>query len=185
MELPLQITTPDFPLSAAVEAEIREKAARLDLYYDRIMRCRVVIEAPVGHHRQGGPYNVRIDLTVPGAELVVNHQDAEDLSVAIRDSFDAMRRRVEDYVRHQRGAVKAHEEALLQGHISKLFPHEGYGFVETPDGREIYFHRNSVLEPGFDHVEIGTEVRFAEEAGDAGPQASTVHIVKTRKKTTA
>lgn len=184
MELPLQITAPDFPLSAAVEAEIREKAANLDLYYDRILRCRVVVEAPVGHHRHGGPYNVRLDLTVPGAELVVNRQDAEDLPVAIRDAFDAMRRRLEDYVRHQRGDVKVHEEALLPGHVSKLFPQEGYGFVETPEGREIYFHRNSVLEPGFDQVEIGTEVRFAEEAGEAGPQASTVHIVKTHKKTT-
>jgi cold shock CspA family protein len=185
MELPLQITAPDFPLSEAVEAEIREKAANLDLYYDRILRCRVVVEAPVGHHRRGGPYTVRLDVTVPGAELVVNRQDDEDLPVAIRDAFDAMRRRLEDYVRRQRGAVKAHEEALLPGHVSKLFPHEGYGFVETPDGREIYFHRHSVLEPGFDQVEIGTEVRFAEEAGDEGPQASTVHIVKTRKKTTA
>jgi cold shock CspA family protein/ribosome-associated translation inhibitor RaiA len=181
MELPLQITAHDFPLSEVVEAEIREKAAKLDTYYDRIMRCRVKLEAPVGHHRRGGPYTVRIDVTVPGAELVVNRQDDEDLPVAIRDAFDAMRRRLEDYARHQRGAVKAHEEPLLQGHVSKLFPHEGYGFLETSDGREVYFHRHSVLAPGFEQVEIGTEVRFAEEEGEKGPQASTVHIVKTHK----
>jgi cold shock CspA family protein/ribosome-associated translation inhibitor RaiA len=185
MELPLQITTPDFRLPPALEAEIRTKAAKLEEYYDRIVRCRVVIEAPVGHHRQGGPYNVRIDLTVPGAELVVNRQDAQELPVAIRDAFDALRRRLEDYVRHQRGAVKVHEEALGSGHVSKLFRQEGYGFVETPEGREIYFHRHSVLAPGFEQMELGTEVRFAEEAGEAGPQASTVHIVKAPQKTTA
>ncbi|HXG21699.1 MAG TPA: HPF/RaiA family ribosome-associated protein [Methylomirabilota bacterium] len=182
MELPLQITAHDFALSEALEAEIRERAARLDTYYDRIIRCRVSVEAPVGHHHRGGPYKVRIDLTVPGAELVVNRQDDEDLLVAIREAFDAIRRRLEDYVRRLRGAVKVHEEPLLQGQVTKLFPHEGYGFIETTDGREVYFHRHSVLEPGFDHIELGAAVRFAEEEGNEGPQASTVHIVKTHKK---
>jgi cold shock CspA family protein len=176
MQLPLQITAHDFPLSEAIEAEIREKAAGLDTYYEGIMRCRVVVEAPVGHHRHGGPYNVRIDLTVPGAELVVNRQIDEDLPVAIRDAFDAMRRRLEDYARHQRGAVKSHE-AIPQARVSKLFREEGYGFLETADGREIYFHCNSVLPPGFDHLEVGMEVRLAEEQGREGPQASTVTIV--------
>ena len=176
MQLPLQITAHDFPLSEAIEAEIRERAAKLDTYYDGIMRCRVVVEAPVGHHRGGGPYNVRIDLTVPGAELVVNRQADEDLPVAIRDAFDAMRRRLEDYARHQRGAVKTHE-AAPQARVSKLFHEEGYGFLEAPDGREIYFHGNSVLPPGFSHLTVGTEVRFAEEQGVEGPQASTVTIV--------
>lgn len=182
MELPLQITAHDFSLSAATEADIRERAEKLDSYYDRIMRCRVVIEAPVGHHRQGGPFNVRIAVTVPGSELVVNRQQSEELPVAIRDAFDAMRRQLEDYARHQRGDVKAHEEPLLHGQVSKLFSSEGYGFLTTPDGREVYFHENSVLAPGFSHLTIGTEVRFAEEQGVKGPQASTVHITKSTKQ---
>ena len=176
MQLPLQITAHDFPLSEAIEAEIREKAAKLDTYYDGIMHCRVVVEAPVGHHRSGGPYNVRIDLTVPGAELVVNRQADEDLPVAIRNAFDAMRRRLEDYARHQRGDVKTHD-TIPHARVSKLFRPEGYGFLETPDGREIYFHSHSVLPPGFSSLTVGTEVRFAEEQGAEGPQASTVTIV--------
>lgn len=176
MQLPLQITADDFPLPATIEAEIREKAAKLDTYYDGIMRCRVVVTAPVGHHRRGGPYNVRIDLTVPGTELVVDRQENEDLPVAVRDAFDAMRRRLEDYARHQRGLVKTHETAP-QATVSKLFRAEGYGFLQTPDGREIYFHCNSVLPPGFDHLAVGAEVRFAEEQGSEGPQASSVTIV--------
>lgn len=72
MELPLQITSHDFALSPGIEAEIRKHADQLDTYYDRIMRCRVVVEAPVGHHRRGGPFNVRLDLTVPRGELVIN-----------------------------------------------------------------------------------------------------------------
>ena len=179
MKLPLQVTLRDVSPSEAVEGYIRERAAKLDTFYDRIMSCRVVVEAPVRHHRKGGPFKVRIDLTVPGDELVVNRQRDEDLYVAIRDAFHAARRRLEDHAHRQRGAVKFHE-AAPRAHVGKLFPDEGYGFLETPDGREIYFHRNSVKDSGFDRLEIGTEVRFAEESGEQGPQASAVIIVGKR-----
>ena len=117
-----------------------------------------------------------IDMTVPGTELVVKRESHEDIYVAIRDAFDAARRQLEDYARHQRGDVKTHESSP-HARVSKLFREEGYGFLETPDGREIYFHRNSVLNGGFDPLEIGMEVRFAEEPGDEGPQASTVKLI--------
>ncbi len=83
---------------------------------------------------------------------------------------------MQDYVRRSRGFTKGH---VGQPHakVSKLFPQEGYGFLETPDGREIYFHRHSVLDEGFDRLQIGTEVTFAEEMGKKGPQASTVKRV--------
>ena len=180
MQLPLQVTLRDISPSEAIEAYIRERAAKLEQFYDRIMSCRVVVEAPVRHHRKGGPYKVRIDLTVPGDELVVDRQVDEDLYVAIRDAFHAARRKLEDYARRQRGAVKVHE-ASPHARVAKLFPEEGYGFLETPDGREIYFHRNSVKDSDFDRLEIGTEVRFAEESGEQGPQASTVIIVGKRQ----
>jgi ribosomal subunit interface protein len=176
MELPLQITSHDFTLTPGIEAEIRERADRLDAYYNKIMRCRVVVEAPVGHHRHGGPFKVRLDLTVPRGELVVNRQADEDLLVAIRDAFEAMKRQLEDYVRQHRGVVKTHE-STPQGRVAKLFPQEGYGFLETPDGKEVYFHSNSVLEPGFAQLQIGMDVRFVEEQGDKGPQASTVSFI--------
>jgi len=175
MQRPLKITARDFALSEAFEAEIREKAAKLDDYYNGIIGCEVVVEAPVDHHRKGGPFNVRIDLTLPGGELAVTRQKEEILAAAIREAFDAARRRLEDYARQQRGDVKSHE-ALLHARVSKLFPQDGYGFLETPEGREIYFHRNSVLEPGFEHLAIGTDVHFVEELGMEGPQASTVII---------
>lgn len=178
MQLPLQITARNISLSEVAEDDIRDKAAGLDHYYDGIMSCRVVVEGPVQHHRKG-PFTVSIDISVPGAELVVDRQSDPDLYVAIRDAFDAARRRLEDYARRQRGAVKIHETSP-RARVTKLFPEEGYGFLETPDGREIYFHRNSVLHPGFERLAIGTEVRFAEEEGEQGPQASTVAIVGTR-----
>jgi ribosomal subunit interface protein len=177
MPFPLQIKARHFRLSEALESEIREKAAKLESYFHRIVRGRVVIEALLQHHRNGAPYQVRLTLTVPGSELVVSHHSDKDPYLASRDAFDAMGRQLEEYARQRRGVVKNHEAPLLEGHVTKLFPTEDYGFLETTDGREIYFHRNSVLAPGFDHVAIGAVVRFAEEQGAEGPQASTVHLV--------
>ena len=159
-------------LTPSIEEEIREKAAKLELYYSPIMGCRVTVEAPARHHRKGY-YDVHIDITVKGAELPVNHQKSADIAIAVRDAFDAARRKLEDYARHQRGDVKRHEEPP-HGRVRKLFPAEGYGFLTTPDGQDVYFHRNSVTAPGFDELTVGTEVRFVLEQGDKGPQATAV-----------
>ncbi len=179
MERPLKITSRDFQLSEAVQTEIREKTAALENYYERLSGCEVTVHAPaIKHHRKGGPFLVGIRLTVPGQELTVDHQAEEELSQAIREAFDAARRQLEDYAREQRGSVKTHE-AMALGRVTQLEPQLGYGFLETPDGREIYFHCNSVLDAGFDKLEIGAEVRFVEEEGEQGPQASTVMLTKT------
>ena len=180
MQIPLQITFRDIAPSAAIEARIRDRAAELERFYDRIMRCHVVVNAPHRRHHQGKLFHIRIDMTVPGAELIVNRESAahhahEDGYVAIRDAFDAARRQLEDYARRQRGATKVHELPPV-GRVAKLFPEEDYGFIETPDGRELYFHRNSVVNASFDRLAINNEVEFVEEAGDDGPQASTVRV---------
>jgi ribosomal subunit interface protein len=165
--------------SDAVEAKIREKAAKLEQYYDKIMSCRVMVEAPHGHKHQGTLYHVRIELGVPDGELVVSHEhhhkdhSHEDAYVAIRDAFDAMKRQLEDHARVRRGKVKQHD-APAGGHVVSLHPDDGYGKIGTPDGRVIYFHRNSVLKNAFDKLEVGSEVRFTEEVGEQGPQASSV-----------
>jgi len=181
MQLPLQVSFRHMEHSETIEALVREKASRLDEFATQIMSCRVVVE-PVGkHHLHGNLYEVRIDIMVPGEEIAVTrepseHTEYKDIQVAIRDAFDSARRRLEDYVRRRRGAVKALETAP-HARVSKLIPEEGYGFLSTPDGREIYFHRHSVLHEGFDHLQIGTEVAFVEEEGTKGPQASTVRPV--------
>lgn len=178
-----QITFRDIPPSDAIETRIRERAERLERFYEGIIGCHVVVEAPHRHQHKGTLYRVRIDLTVPGGELVVNrapaeHHAHEDVYVAIRDAFDAAERRLEDYARRQRGQVKRHEPPPL-GRVVRLFPEERYGFVETGDGREVYFHANSVLDEAFDRLEVGSEVRVAvaEGEGERGPQATTVALV--------
>lgn len=181
MQLPIQITFRDVERSEAMEAAIREKAEKLDQFYDHIMSCRVVVEPAHKHHHQGNLYHVRIDITVPDDELVVSREPGqdhahEDAYVAVRDAFDAARRQLKEYVARRRRRVKTHEAPPF-GWISELNPQEGYGRIHTPDGREIYFHRNSVVDGDFDTLTLDHEVRFVEEEGDQGPQASTVHVV--------
>lgn len=178
MKLALQITARNLDLPEAFKEEIREKAEKLDKFYDQIMRCRIVVEVPHRHSHEGISYNVHIDMTVPGAELVIKREPNEDLSVAIRDAFDAARRKLEDFARRQRGVVKHHEETS-HARVKELFPDKGYGFLITPDGREIYFHEHSVIHGDFKHMEVGMEVRFVEEQGEKGPQASTVTVIKS------
>jgi cold shock CspA family protein/ribosome-associated translation inhibitor RaiA len=184
MQIPLQIAFRNFERSERIEEDVRQHAVKLEEFSDRITSCRVIIEAPHHHHHKGNLYHVRVLVSVPQRELVVDreppeHHAHEEAHVTIRDAFDAMRRQLEDYVRELRGDVKAHV-VPPHGKIARLFPEEEYGFIETADGREIYFHRNSLLEAAFAELQVGTEVRFAEEEGDEGPQASTVRLVGKR-----
>ena len=179
MQLPLQITFRDMEPSEAVEANIRERAAKLDRFYNHIMSCRVVVESPHSHHNKGRLFEVHIDVTVPDGELMVNHghhhkgHSHEDVYVAIRDAFAALRRQLEDYVQKRRGKTKRHVPPA-HGRVLAMASDADYGRIETPDNRVIYFHRNSVLNDGFEKLDVGSEVRFVEEMGDSGPQASTV-----------
>jgi ribosomal subunit interface protein len=109
MQIPLQITVRGMEHSEALETHIRDKADKLEELFDRIMSCRVVVEVPHKHHQQGKQFNVRIDIGVPGSEIVVNRDHAEDVYVALRDGFDAAKRQLEDYARKIRGDVKTHQ----------------------------------------------------------------------------
>lgn len=177
MEVTLQITTRDIPHSEALETHIREKAEKLEKFYPRIMSCRIVVELPHKHHHQGRLFDLRIDITVPGGELVVNRVTNEDVYVAVRDAFDAAKRQLEDYARRQRGDTKLHAP-VLRGKVIQLFKTEDYGFIETPDGRELYFQRDNLAGHDFDQLAVGDTVQFLEDIGSEGYQAKRVSTGK-------
>lgn len=181
MHVTPQITFHNLPHSDAVETAVLHKIKHLEGCTEEVISCRVAIERPHHHRNKGNHFRVRIDLRLPGTELVVNrdpdeHQEFQDVYVAIRDAFDSMRRQLLSYLRKRHQHVKRHENTPL-GRIAKLMNGEGYGFISTFDGRDVYFHRNSVLDREFDRLKIGQMVRFVEEQGVEGPQASTVHVV--------
>lgn len=178
MQEPLRIAFRNMTAPIGVEDTIRERAAQLERFYDRITACNVVVEAHHRRHRQGNIYHVRIDLIVPDREIVVRrdppeHQAHEDVRVAIRDAFDAVQRRLQDHVREMQGATKS-RVAPAVGTIGRLF--QDYGFLVTESGEEVYVHRNAVLGHGFDKLNEGDKVRYVvhEGEGEHGAQASTV-----------
>jgi len=167
--------------SPAFEARIQELAGNLEKFSAHIMHCHVIVEAPPKHQHQGGLFEVRIDLTVPERQIAIRrtrpiHHSHEDPYVALRDAFHAARRKLEDYERERLPPAKTHV-GPPHGRICELHPEQDFGRIETDDGRLIYFHRNSVMDRPFEQLSIGTEVRFHEEPGDLGPQASTVHVM--------
>ena len=180
MQIPLQITFRGIEGTESIEANIREKAEKLEQFAEHITSCRVVIDSPHKHHHKGKIFTAGIDITLPGGEIIASrhpdeHHAHEDVYVVIRDAFNAAARQLEDYVRQQRHDVKAHE-VPPHGKIKELFPYADYGVIKTSDGREVYFHRNSVLIEDFDKLQVGDSVHFTEEMGEKGPQASSVHI---------
>jgi ribosomal subunit interface protein len=176
MKLPLEISARDVRINDETEELIRDKALKLDRFYDQIIGCRVKVEAPHRSQRSGIMYNVRIDITVPGGALIVKREPDEDLHVAIVNSFETARRRVTEYAEKQRGEVKTHFEKPV-ARVVRIFTEQGYGFLMTPEGREVYFHKNAVLDGKFEVLNVGMAVTFIERSGDKGSQASSVSVV--------
>ena len=177
MQLPLQITLRNFPPSEALNATITEKAQKLDQFYPHIMRCHVVVEIPARHKHQGKEFKVHLDITVPGKEIAITRDHHEDVYVALRDAFDTAKRQLEDYGRRQHGDIKTHEIEST-GKITRLLPEEGYGIIQSLDGRELYFSAENVAHSSFAQLSEGLSVRFLEAIASEGWQAKRVNVVK-------
>jgi cold shock CspA family protein/ribosome-associated translation inhibitor RaiA len=181
MDRPVEIVFHNLPSSPAVEAEIRERIAKLERRYDHLIGCRVAVEKLHRQHQTGNLYDVHIELKVPGTELAVTREPHRakqryarpDLHASLRDAFAAAERRLTDYKRQQRGEVKPREEFFV-GQVSQLYPAEDHGFILTHEGTQLYFHRSSLMEGGFDKLRVGDRVQFVEIDGDTGPIARKV-----------
>ena len=119
MKLPLQITFRNMQSSEAVESKVKQRATRLERYFENILSCKVTIEAPHKHHHKGSIFQVNIDVSVPGKEIVVSRERGlnhahEDVYVAVRDAFAAARRQLEEYAKSRLGKAKRLTGAALQ-----------------------------------------------------------------------
>jgi cold shock CspA family protein/ribosome-associated translation inhibitor RaiA len=149
--------------------KIEEELARLQKHYhDPILHARVEIIA-TAHHRLGA-FEVRLAVNVPGDTITLIRQGDMVMPLLV-EAFDALDRRLEQHSQMVQQEIKAHAELAEHGRVARLFPDDDYGFIETDDGREIYFHAHAVKKGKFSHLKPGTAVRFAQEAGDQGPQA--------------
>ena len=181
MQVPLELQFKDVDQTPDLEQRIRSKVDRMERHCDYLISCRIVVERPHRHEQSGNPYRVRIEARVPpGHDIVVTKSPGDnDLSdslvTVINNAFTAAERQIQGLVERQRREVKTHD--VPRALVVRIDREQGFGFIRTPDGREIYFHRNAFLDGEFDRVEVGTEVRFEEEMGDDGPQATTLHVL--------
>jgi ribosomal subunit interface protein len=111
MQVPVEVRFHNVMRSDAVEQAVRERAEKLEKFVPDIVSCRVTVECAHNSKRKGNTYGVRVDVRFPGVETVVSHGGGEDpahedVFVAVRDAFDAVRRQLEDRVRVRRGDVK-------------------------------------------------------------------------------
>lgn len=183
MQVPLEISYRDIEKTEEIDTLIRQKADKLDKKFDNISSCRVMVERIQLHQRSGLPYRVRIDIKMPpGHELVVSRDPNKgnlhlDLGAEIRWAFETAERQIKELRERQRRDVKAHPHRTVQGVIERIFYNEGAGFIRTLDGRQVFFHQNSVLHEKFESLKVGMGVSFEEEMGEKGPQATTVHVI--------
>ena len=178
----IEISYREIPKTDELDELIRSKADKLQKFCEGIVSCRIAVERRQQRQKLGNPHRVRIEVTLPpNKDLVVSRDPGESephepIASLVRDAFKAMERQVKEANAKRRGEVKAHDEPV--GLVARIFPTEGYGFLITNEGREIYFHRNAVAQGDvFDDLAVGSEVRFTETMGDDGPQASTVRVV--------
>jgi cold shock CspA family protein/ribosome-associated translation inhibitor RaiA len=183
MQVPLKMTFRNVPKSAAMEALIRKQAAKLERVCSHLVSCSISVEKPQAHQKTGNPFRVRVDVTVPPEHELVTVRNAgegdlhERLPAVVRQAFDATQRQLQKLVERQRGKVKIHPQQEVAGFVIRLFRNEGYGFIKSLEGREIYFHKNCLPAAEFNRLEIGTGVQWNEEEGEDGPRATIVRIV--------
>jgi len=51
---------------------------------------------------------------------------------------------------------------------------KGYGFIETPEGKDIFVHYTAIVKDGFKTLSEGQTVQFEVVDGAKGPQAANV-----------
>ncbi len=172
MQVPIQVTFRNVKHSSVLIDHVNEKAEKLNKFAENIISCQVVIEFESKHLQTGNLYNTRLVVTVPGKELVSTHNHNENMYVTIREAFDDMSRMLEDYSHILHGRVK-HHCPIIEGTVARVFD-KGFGFIETANGDEYYFHTDNVLHPRTGQLKVGEHVRFIEHMGDQGMQAHRV-----------
>jgi len=181
MQIEPQISFRNVKRTDALDRAILEGIEKLTAVHDRITSVRMAVEDQRGSGIEDHLYRVRIEVTIPGDEVVVKETPSDGphppLAQILNQAFEATRRKLKETRMQRRGKVKDHTPRGV-GRVSQIFPGEDYGFIEDHRGREIYFHRNAVARNGWEVLDLGQAVEFEEEQGDKGPQAVVVYTIR-------
>ena len=179
MQTPLEIEYQDLASTPVVQDLIADHVKKLEARYGRITACRIIVKGPGKRHQTGGLCEINIRLALPdGREVNVDRtpkadERHSDVTFAVNDAFKRAGRQLQDEARRMEGMVKSHEKQPT-GTIVRLDPGGEFGFLQSSDGSEIYFHRNSVVDGEFADLAVGSRVVFVDEIGEKGAQATTV-----------
>jgi len=180
MQTPVNLEIQGLAASAHLRDLIDRNLEKLERFYGRITACKIAIRAPDLHHKKGEGYFVTIRLAIPDRQDVIVNPPPDgldrrqaDVTFAINDAFKRADRQLRHHASRLKGRPTA-REVPPTGKVVRLA--EDFGFLESEDGQEIYFHANSVIGGKFSQLKPGTSVTFHEERGEKGPQASSVHL---------
>ncbi len=185
MRVPLDISYQGLSRSEAIEEIIRSDAAKLEKVCDNLISCRVGLRLDQKSNTSGNEYRLRIEMRLPpGHNLVVTNtpggkEDNSDLPALIKTTFKIAHRRLRQQMDKQQGGKKRHPDQEVGGFVTKIYGDDGYGFLRSLDGEEIYFHRNSIVGADFESLEPGAGVTYSAELGEKGLQASTVQVIQS------
>lgn len=165
MQTPVEIIWHGLEPVPHVEKRVRERVARIEKFFGRIIGCHVVVDAGQHRHRIGNEYEVRLEVTVPSGILSINRKPGDDHAhtdplVAVRDAFDAMERKLRRWKDEHGGRPEVDATPMLQGRIAELNALAGSGQIAVTDGRLVYFHRNAVVYGAFDTLDVGDPVEL-------------------------
>jgi len=63
------------------------------------------------------------------------------------------------------------------GKVKKLIRDKGFGFIKDVDGRQVFFHKSTIIDNRFDSLIEDQLVEFEVEKSDKGPRAFNVKVL--------
>ena len=175
----LKVETRNVELRKGWQERIEEEKEKLVRHYANfVLHLRVSIEA-TKHHKEGG-FELKVVASVPNDTVVISRK-GENMGTLLVEAFDVLSLQLKEILRKKRKDQKVLDGGLEVdsfGVVRKVSPFESYGFIVTPDEREIYFHENALKDIALDQLKEGDEVIYGETSGDKGPQASWVRVVR-------
>jgi len=65
---------------------------------------------------------------------------------------------------------------MPQGTITRLNHTRGYGFINTPENEDLFFHRSNITDGQFSLLQVGDQVTYTVQFTSRGPRADQVQV---------
>jgi cold shock CspA family protein/ribosome-associated translation inhibitor RaiA len=182
MQSPANITFRHMQASPEVRQDIETRIADLEKFHHHVVSCNVVVTGPSNRHEHGQEFHVQLTVQVPGEDIAVSDslgqsEATQDLNLLLHSVFEVADRKLREQARMMGGREVKHHAEILHGKIDRIFEGEGYGFIKSDDGNDVYFEEDNLTNSSWEKLRVDMKVRFREGDGDKGPYAMNVHVM--------